>query len=177
MRRKRTTEGWADLADALRTLADKAYPTLQEEARERLAINAYLDQLPQPQLSFAVRQKQPDTLDEAVATTLEMESYLPPQGASAVDCSPMDDPRVTVHAVDKVTQLTQAMDRLVEKMEQLQQQVAGTGQPLTSSEQQMGSSRGQRRGFRGECWNCRQRGHVARNCPLPQQQRQEQSGN
>ena len=174
LRRKKAAEGWADFADALRTLADKAYPTLQEEARERLAINAYLDQLPQPQLSFAVRQKQPDTLDEAVATTLEMESYLPSQGASAVDLSQTDDPRVTVHAVDKVTQLTQAMDKLVKRMEQLQLQVAGSGHP---GEPQSGSRRRQRRGFDGECWNCHQRGHLARNCPLPQQPNQDQSGN
>ena len=30
---------------------------LQDEARERLALNAYLDQLPQPQIAFSVRQK------------------------------------------------------------------------------------------------------------------------
>ena len=65
-RRKKAGEGWADFADDLRSLADKAYPTLQEEARERLAINAYLAQLPQPQVSFSVRQKQPSTLDDAV---------------------------------------------------------------------------------------------------------------
>ena len=47
-RRKRAGEGWADFADDFRTLADRAYLTLQEEARERLSINAYLSQLPQP---------------------------------------------------------------------------------------------------------------------------------
>ena len=49
-RRKKAGEGWADLADELRSLADKAYPDLQEEARQRLALNAYLGQLPQPQI-------------------------------------------------------------------------------------------------------------------------------
>ena len=69
-RRKKASEGWADLADDLKSLADKAYPTLQEEARERLSINAYLNQLT-PQLAFSVRQKRPDSLDSAVATTFE----------------------------------------------------------------------------------------------------------
>jgi hypothetical protein len=55
-RRKRAGEGWADFADDLRSLADKAYPNLQE-ACERLSINSYLAQLPQPQISFSVRQK------------------------------------------------------------------------------------------------------------------------
>ena len=96
LRRKKAGEGWADFADDLRSLADKAYPTLQEEARERLAINAYLAQLPQSQVSFSVRQKQPSTLDEAVAATLEMESYLPLQST----------PTPTPVGVDSVDQLT-----------------------------------------------------------------------
>jgi len=41
-RRKKAGEGWVDFADELRSLADKAYPDLGEEARERLSINAYL---------------------------------------------------------------------------------------------------------------------------------------
>ena len=158
MRRKWATERWADFADELHTLADKAYPTLQEEARERLAINAFLDQLPQPQLS-SVCQKQPGTLDKAVATTLEMESYLPPKGTSAIDPS-LTDSCDSVHAVDKFTQLTQVVDKLVERMEQLQLQVAGTVQSPAQSGLQMGVRRQQRRGFGGECWNCHQRGHL-----------------
>ena len=75
-------EGWADFADELNSLADKAYPDLAEDARERLFINAYLMQ---PQIAFSVRQKQPSTLDDAVTATLEMESYLPPHSFSAVD--------------------------------------------------------------------------------------------
>ena len=56
-RRKKPSEGWAHIADELRSLADKVYPDLQEEARERLSLNAYLSQLPQPQIAFSVRQK------------------------------------------------------------------------------------------------------------------------
>ena len=33
-RRKKVSEGWADLADDLQSLVDKAYPSLQDEARE-----------------------------------------------------------------------------------------------------------------------------------------------
>jgi len=74
-RRKRKGEGWADFAEDLRRLTDKAYPDLQEEARERLALNGYLSQLSDPQVSFSVKQRQPRSLDEAVTATLEMESY------------------------------------------------------------------------------------------------------
>ena len=83
-RRKKQSEGWADFADDMKALVDKGYPTLQEEAREQLALNAFLQQLVPPQVAFGVKQKRPTTLDDAVATTLELESYTapPPAGVS-----------------------------------------------------------------------------------------------
>lgn len=77
-RRKKKSETWADFADALRLLSDKAYPELEEGAKEMLALNAYLAQLDSPQVAFGVKQKIPQTLDEAVTATLELESYLTP---------------------------------------------------------------------------------------------------
>ena len=38
-RRKKKLESWADFSDDLRRLADKAFPTLQVEAREELALS------------------------------------------------------------------------------------------------------------------------------------------
>ena len=58
-RRKRRTEGWADLAEDLRSLADRAFPDLQADARECLALQTYLQQLDQPQVAFAVKQTRP----------------------------------------------------------------------------------------------------------------------
>lgn len=58
-------EGWAYFTE-LGTLADRAYPILQEEARKHLS---------QPQIAFSVMQKQSATLDAAVVVTLETESY------------------------------------------------------------------------------------------------------
>ena len=43
-RRRRKDENWADFAEDLKSLADKAYPELHVEARERLALNHYLTQ-------------------------------------------------------------------------------------------------------------------------------------
>ena len=74
-RQKRGSEGRADFADDLKFLVEKGFPELQEEAKELLAINAYLEQLNQPQVVFSVRQRSPRTLDEAVSATLEIESY------------------------------------------------------------------------------------------------------
>ena len=79
-RSKRVNEGWAAFADDLKVLANKAFPQLQTDAKEQLALNHYLGQITDHQIAFNVKQKRPRTLDEAVSATLELESYLLPSG-------------------------------------------------------------------------------------------------
>ena len=74
-RRKGKTESWADFAEDLRRLADRAHADLEEAAREKLSLTRYLDQIADPQVSFGVKQSRPRNLDEAVAATLELESF------------------------------------------------------------------------------------------------------
>ena len=118
-RRKKASEGWADLADDLKSLADKAYPTLQKEARERLSINAYLNQLT-PQLAFSMRQKRQDSLDSAVATTFEMESYLVPPGQAACGVQPKGETVCPISTTSNVDKLTRMVEQLAKQVEQLQ---------------------------------------------------------
>ena len=49
-RRKCRDEDWAILGEELKTLAEKAYHGLQDEAQEVLALNHYLAQLDNPQV-------------------------------------------------------------------------------------------------------------------------------
>ena len=165
-RRKKAGEGWADLADDLKSLADKAYPTLQEEAREQLSINTYLQQLTPPQLAFSVKQKRPNSLDSAVAATLEMESYLthPNQGGVASAIQSENEAICPIDASDKVDKLTHLVEQLAVQF-QNEREKPGT---QTSTQQPY------RRRWDVECWKCHQRGHIARFCP---QNRISQPGN
>ena len=61
----------------LKCLADKAFPDLQEEAREKLSVDRFVNELHEPQVAFAVRQKQPKTISEAIMAALQMHSFLP----------------------------------------------------------------------------------------------------
>eukprot|EP00731_Ephydatia_muelleri_P008909 Em0004g1247a len=77
-RRRKRDESWSDFADELRVLAEKALPELDEKAKELLALERYLGELDNHQVAFAVRQREPKTVDEAVTATLEIQSYLRP---------------------------------------------------------------------------------------------------
>jgi len=55
---------------------DKAYPSLDDEATQQLALQQYLPQLDNDQEAFGVKQRKPRTIEAAVSATLELESYL-----------------------------------------------------------------------------------------------------
>ena len=75
-KRRQKGESWEELGDNLRILADKAFPDLEDKAKEQLSLDRYLCQLDRPELALAVRQSRPKTVDDAVAYTLETESFL-----------------------------------------------------------------------------------------------------
>lgn len=63
-RARKCGEDWAVFGEDLKLLADKAYPDLQEEAREQFALNQFLAQLENPQVAFSVKQAKPKTVDD-----------------------------------------------------------------------------------------------------------------
>ena len=68
-------------------VVDKAFPDIEEPARERIAIDRFLGQLEDPQLAFSVRQK---NLNKATTCTLEMQSHLSLASQSAVPTAVSD---------------------------------------------------------------------------------------
>jgi len=64
------------------TVADKAFPHLQDKAKEQLSLDRFLVSLDKPELALAVKQKRPKSIDEAVTYTLEMESYMMTTGST-----------------------------------------------------------------------------------------------
>ena len=71
-RQRHHDEKWGDFADQLRCLADKAFPSLEEDAKELLAVDRCLNNILDPKTAFAVRQERPQMIEEAAAATLEM---------------------------------------------------------------------------------------------------------
>ena len=161
-RHKKCKEGWAEFSEDLRVLSEKGYPALQPQARECLAVNLYLKQISNPQVAFAVHQKQPENLDDEVNATLEMESYVNQTGVKEAVAGVQEETVVAAAGSQSDNRLLSLMEKLIDRMEKQEQKgshpVPRQKAPVWSS----GNAREAR--FEGNCWNCGRLGHIARNC-------------
>ena len=186
-RRKGNTEGWAEFAEDLKRLTQKAYPDLDDTAKEQMALVQYLAQLQNPQVAFSVKQKRPKTVDEAVAATLEMESYLTmPVSINTerrVNQVDMDSPiaevdDLTVAATGNVSyqgELYHTMKKLLERVENIEARLQASSESSLSHQQRRtkdkssahsgtSSSGSSRQSQAVICRKCGKEGHFAYGC-------------
>ena len=183
-RKKEKGEDWASFGDALRLLADSAYPELEEKARECLALNQFLSQLDNPQVAFGVKQKRPQTVDEAALAAMELESYLHPCKPMTVGFLPMsqntapattDEDDGTASSIASVQTKTdpalEAIKELVERLDRLERLVSSKAGGQKSESKKWNA----RKRDSIVCWNCGGKGHVARECATPKQHEQQEN--
>lgn len=181
-RKKRRGESWADFAEDLKSLADKAYPDLEEKARERLALNSYLAQLDHPQVAFGVKQSNPVNLDAAVSTTLELEAYAAPKanalpilGVDTNDNQGEEHEATAVGAVqqNQLSDLIKGISERLDRLEVGQRSRGRENQPADPPFSRGNSHQyGRGRYYRGRditCYACGMSGHIARYCRSYQQ--------
>ena len=163
-RRKKSEESWADFSDDLMVLVNKAFPNLQEEAQEQLAMSKYLDHLRDPQVSFGVKQRRPRKLSEAVAATIELESYLPRTNQVSQISKPEEPPtaKQTIAAIQSTQKgLFGVVQKLMECVEQLEQSPQSNPRHQPQRFQQSGGRRAV------ICLRCGKEGHYVRGCAMP----------
>ena len=124
VRKKARTRGWAEFANHLKLLADKAFPELENKAREYLALTQFTGQVDNPQVAFSVRQKRPTTLIEAVSATIEMESYLKPKPSYMAQVEPEQS-----HADTAIAAVQLKQDTMMGVLEKYHGEAGKTGSP------------------------------------------------
>ena len=168
-RKKRKGEEWADFAEDLKVLVDKAYPDFEDRARERLALNHYLHQLDDAQVAFGVKQRRPEDLDTAVRATLELESYLLTKPARVASVEEEGSLVAAVRSqqdtmLEMIRGMMERLERLENKLEKPARDRGARPAPDTAT-----SAGDEARGETGGhppvvCRKCGMEGHYARGC-------------
>ena len=98
------------------------------------------------------------TLDEVVAATLEIESYVSSPDCAGIIAVEVEDETAAVAAVSPIDKLTRTLEHLAERVETLQSEVARARRPRDHAEMthvKRDAPQGRGRGrFLGECWTC-----------------------
>jgi len=154
-------ESWADYGDSLSQLTSKAFPTLQDKAQEQIALNYYMNQLNDPRISLAVKQRQPVDIREAVSATIELQSYLHVTAEPHSDMPINDNPHLEVTTIESTqTAMLKIMEKLIDRVEQLEASLQ-QGHHDTLREQPVSRSCNE-----VVCKKCGKIGHYARGCAM-----------
>lgn len=164
-KKRQSGEAWGELADNIRTLADKAFPELEDKAKDQLSLDRFLSLLDSehPELSLAVRKDHPKKLEDAVATTLEVEAYLslrPQQPLRSVREERRENSSEAVGGSNNSQgAMLEIMQSIIERMDRLERTVSEMN---SKSRNQYGFERNPNRPV--ICNKCGQEGHFARGC-------------
>ena len=133
-RRRRPRESWAKYAEALRVLSEKAYPKLSTKATEQFALTQLIAGVTESQVSFAVKQRMPKTLDEAVTVIMQTEAHFT---TAQVASTTQEEPTVGANAVNtkKRDALLDVVSNLAEKIEKLEARLDHSSPPRPQRQQ------------------------------------------
>ena len=168
-RTKKLSESWMTYGEELRWLAAKAYPDLTVGAHEQLALTHFLHSITDPQLVLAVKQKNPETVVDAVTATMQTECIL----ASARIAAASHHKDETVSAVSRDDKLLDLITKLSDKIDNISIQPRYSSRPRPMQQfrpprqSDISSSQSSRRPV--VCHRCHQEGHFARGCAAPRQ--------
>ena len=115
LRRRRAGESLSALHQDVRRLMALAHPTLQQEAREPIACDYFIDALDEPEFALKVRERAPPTLDEALRVALQLEAWTKEARRASHEEVYKPKPKVRAAASDTVS-LSDRLDRMEASM-------------------------------------------------------------
>ena len=163
-RRRRKGEDWASYGEELKSIAEKAYPDLEPNAREQFALTQFLASITNPQVAFSVRQRRPTTVDAAVTTAMEMELYM---GPTASHVAHVNSARNDEHGLEVVA-MASGQDATIAMLQKISERL----DKLESKVESVIAKKKHSRESTVVCWRCREEGHIARDCSESKRQQQ-----
>jgi len=112
LRRRRVGESLSVLHQDIRRLMALAHPTLQQEAREAIACDYFIDAMDDPDFALKIRERAPPTLDEALKVALRLEAWTKDAIRQRNEEPPRLKPKVRGAANDDTVSFNERFDRL-----------------------------------------------------------------
>ncbi|KAL5509723.1 hypothetical protein EMCRGX_G005141 [Ephydatia muelleri] len=174
-RGQKADENLVTYVGELRVLADKAYPGGSNDQRLQLVRDQFVQGLRSSTVQLRLMKEMPDTLDEALKLAIQQESVEAAQkrlsmtgvqqyrgcGSRKRNCN---------NVVQQLRKQAQDSERIVQdlrkQIQELNGRLSGKEKPTVADQPPQSSAFSRQQGSAAiTCWNCREQGHIRRNCP------------
>ena len=162
--RQEKQESFEDYADRVLGKVSEAYPNVEEDVAQALGTESFLRGCRDRSAAYAASEHKPDTIYKALQCVKDAAANLRVFGRPAMTTRQVTfaDPE-RESTTDGVARLSKEQEKMMQLMTEMMSRLKKTTSRRNTSPS---PDRGRNRSP-SPCYNCRERGHMARECPKP----------